>query len=230
MEQLVKELSIFVDESGDFGDYAEHSSYYIISMILHDQSIDITKDVDWLESKLADLGYPNHCIHSGPIIRNEQEYRKDTLDNRRKLLKAIMVFFRHLEISSKTIAIEKKHLVDSLETVSKLSKMLARFIKDNYTFFIGYDTVRIYYDNGQVEITKLLSSVFNALLENVEFRRVYPSDYRLFQVADLVCSLKLLKLKMENHELAKNELLFFEQERVLNKKYLKVLEDKEKLS
>lgn len=141
-----------------------------------------------------------------------------------------MVFFRHLEISSKTIAIEKKHLVDSLETVSKLSKMLARFIKDNYAFFIGYDAVKIYYDNGQVEITKLLSSVFNALLENVEFRRVYPSDYRLFQVADLVCSLKLLKLKMENHELAKNELLFFEQERVLNKKYLKVLEDKEKLS
>lgn len=55
----MKEQSIFVDESGDFGDYAEHSSYYIISMILHDQSIDITKDVDWLESKLADLGYPN---------------------------------------------------------------------------------------------------------------------------------------------------------------------------
>ena len=107
--------------------------------------------------------------------------------------------------------------------------MLARFIKDNYEFFIDYDVVKVYYDNGQVEITKLLSSVFNALLDNVEFRRVYPSDYRLFQVADLVCSLKLLKLKMESHELAKNE-LFFEQERVLNRKYLKVLEDKEKLS
>ena len=40
----------------------------------------------------------------------------------------------------------------------------------------------------------------------------------------------LIKLKMESHELAKNELLFFEQERVLNRKYLKVLEDKEKLS
>ena len=200
----MKELSIFVDESGDFGDYAEHSSYYIISMILHDQSIDITKDVDWLESKLADLGYPNHCMHSGPIIRNEQEYRKETLDNRRKLLKEIMVFFRHLEISCKTIAIEKKHIVDPLEAVSKPSKLLARFIKDNYEFFIDYDVVKVYYDNGQVEITKLLSSVFNALLDNVEFRRVYPSDYRLFQVADLVCSLKLLKLKMESHELAKD--------------------------
>ena len=88
----MKELSIFDDESGDFGDYDEHSSYYIISMILHDQSIDITKNVDWLESKLADLGYPNHCMHSGPIIRNEQEYRKETLDNRRKLLKALLIF------------------------------------------------------------------------------------------------------------------------------------------
>ena len=222
----MKELSIFVDESGDFGDYAEHSSYYIISMILHDQSIDITKDVDWLESKLADLGYPNHCMHSGPIIRNEQEYRKDTLDNRRKLLKAIMVFFRHLEISCKTIAIEKKHIVDPLEAVSKLSKLLARFIKDNYEFFIDYDVVKVYYDNGQVEITKLLSSVFNALLDNVEFRRVYPSDYRLFQVADLVCSMKLIKIKLEHHELSAAEKLFFKDTRSIQKNYLKRIEDK----
>ena len=222
----MKELSIFVDESGDFGDYAEHSSYYIISMILHDQSIDITKDVDWLESKLADLGYPNHCMHSGPIIRNEQEYRKDTLDNRRKLLKAIMVFFRHLEISCKTIAIEKKHIVDPLEAVSKLSKLLARFIKDNYEFFIDYDVVKVYYDNGQVEITKLLSSVFNALLDNVEFRRVYPSDYRLFQVAALVCSMKLIKIKLEHHELSAAEKLFFKDTRSIQKNYLKRIEDK----
>ena len=107
-------------------------------------------------------------MHSGSIIRNEQEYRKDTLDNRRKLLKEIMVFFRHLEISCKTIAIEKKHIVDPLEAVSKLSKLLARFIKDNYEFFIDYDVVKVYYDNGQVEITKLLSSVFNALLVNLK--------------------------------------------------------------
>ena len=59
----MKELSIFVDESGDFGDYAEHSSYYIISLVLHDQTIDIRDDVDWLETRLAELGYPIHCMH-----------------------------------------------------------------------------------------------------------------------------------------------------------------------
>lgn len=55
----------------------------------------------------------------------------------------------------------------------------------NYVFFCGFDLVKIYYDNGQVEVTRILSSVFNALLENVEFQKVIPADYRLFQVAKL---------------------------------------------
>ena len=106
----MKELSIFVDESGDFGDYAEHSSYYIVSLVLHNQAIDISQDILKLEEKLANLGYPEHCIHSGPIIRNEQEYRKDTLLNRQKLLKTLMTFFRRIEVSCKTIYIEEKNI------------------------------------------------------------------------------------------------------------------------
>ena len=79
--------------------------------------------------------------------------------------------------------------------------------------------VKIYYDNGQVEVTRVLSSVFNALLENVEFRKVIPSQYRLFQVADLICTLKLTELKLEK--------AFFEDERTLKKNYLKPIKKKE---
>ncbi len=64
----MKELSIFVDESGDFGDYAEHSSYYIISLIMHDQKNDIDTDIEKLEQRLSEIGFPNHCLHAGPII------------------------------------------------------------------------------------------------------------------------------------------------------------------
>ena len=91
---------------------------------------------------------------------------------------------------------------------------------------MGFDVVKVYYDNGQVEVTKLLSSVFVSFLENVEFRRVFPSDYRLFQAADLVCSLKLLDLKKGKNELTRTEMLFFEDERTLQKKYLKPFYDK----
>lgn len=141
-----------------------------------------------------------------------------------------MAFFRRVEVSCKTIYIEKKHLSDPVEATARLSKLLSGFIRENYEFFIGFNVVKVYYDNGQIEVSKLLSSVFNALLENVEFKRVYPSDYRLFQVADLVCSLKLLEIKLENHELSQAEHLFFETERNIKKNYLNVLSDKSRLS
>ena len=70
-----------------------------------------------------------------------------------------------------------------------------------------------------MEVTRILSSVFNALLENVEFRKVIPADYRLFQVADLICTLKLTELKMENHLLSKSEIYFFNDERTLKKNF-----------
>jgi hypothetical protein len=91
----------------------------------------------------------------------------------------------------------------------------------------SFDVVKIYYDNGQVEVTRILSSVFNALLENVEFKKVIPADYRLFQVADLICTLKLTELKANRHLLSKSEIYFFENERTLKKNYLKSLGKKE---
>jgi hypothetical protein len=69
--------------------------------------------------------------------------------------------------------------------------------------------------------------VFNSLLDNVEFRKVLPSDYRLFQVADLICTLKLTELKMNKHVLSKSESIFFKYVRTIRKNYLKPLDDKE---
>ncbi len=34
----MSELSVFIDESGDFGPYEHHAPYYIITLVFHDQS------------------------------------------------------------------------------------------------------------------------------------------------------------------------------------------------
>ena len=223
----MKELSIFVDESGDFGEYDYYAPFYIISMVLHDQSVEIDNDLKALENELANIGWPKHCVHAGPVIRSEEEYHGYDLKDRQKILMKMMTFIRHLDVNFKSIHIEKKHIEDSVEATGKLSKQLAAFIRENYQLFYDYDVVKIYYDNGQVEVTRILSSVFNALLENVEFRKVMPADYRLFQVADLICTLKIAELKMENHQLSKSEMFFFNDERTLKKNYLKPLAKKE---
>ena len=138
----------------------------------------------------------------------------------------MMSFFRNTELRVKTVYIEKKHIADSVEAAGKLAKQISQFVRDNYSYFLSYDCVKVYYDNGQVELSRILSSVFNSLLDNVQFRRVIPSDYRLFQVADMVCTLTLVDLKYSSHQLSKSEMLFFGDERTLHKNYLKPLDAK----
>lgn len=223
----MKELSVFVDESGDFGEYDYHAPFYIISFILHNQEVDIGEDVAKLEKEMTYLGWSNHCVHVGPAIRGEYEYANIEPINRQKIVKRIATFTRKLNIKVKSFYVEKKHVEDSVEMTGKLSKQISIFIKDNMEYFLDYNSIKIYYDNGQVEVTRILSSVFNALLDNVEFKRVIPSDYRLFQVADLICTLKLIELKRNNNILSKSEKLFFVDDRTLKKNYLKIVESKE---
>jgi DNA gyrase/topoisomerase IV subunit A len=222
----MKELSIFVDESGDFGEYDYRSPFYIIAMVFHEQSIDISNDLQILERELSNVGLAEHCVHAGPVIRAEHEYKEYGIEERQHILKRLMTFVRKLDLKIKTVYIEKKNLEDSVEYFGKLSKQLSNFIRAHLDYFLSFESIKIYYDNGQVEVSRLLSSVFNALLDNVSFRKVVPSKYRLFQVADLVCTLKLTELKMLNHSLSKSELLFFSDERTLKKNYLKVIESK----
>ncbi|MBR4473673.1 MAG: DUF3800 domain-containing protein [Oscillospiraceae bacterium] len=222
----MKELSIFIDESGDFGEYSPISPYYIISMVIHNQEKDISDNFIFLENRLSNLGFPQHCLHAGPIIRREEEYAFYDLNTRQKLLKTLMAFVRQTDIRYTYICIEKKHVSDSVEIAGKLGKKLSSFIHENYDFFLSFDCVKVYYDNGQIELSRILSSVFNSLLDNVVFRRVIPSDYRLFQVADLICTMKLTEMKMDNHALSKSEQSFFQDERTLKKNYFKPLKDK----
>ena len=52
----MRELSIFVDESGDFGEYEKHAPYYIITMVLHDQSVDISNEILKLNEAMKNMG------------------------------------------------------------------------------------------------------------------------------------------------------------------------------
>lgn len=60
-----------------------------------------------------------------------------------------------------------------------------------------------------------------------EFRRVSPAEYKLFQVADLICTLELLKEKISIQELSKSEQLILHSKRDLKKDFLKGIQKKE---
>ena len=224
---VLKELSVFIDESGDFGEYSSHSPYYIIAMVFHNQDVDIQESVHRLDMELSYLGLDNLCIHTGPIIRKEEIYKDMDIVERRRIFNKMMAFVRSTDIRYKCFSIEKRHIKDSVEATGKLSKQVSSFIKNHYDEFLAFDDVKIYYDNGQVEVSKLLSSVFNVLLPNPFFRKVMPTDYKLFQVADFICTMELLNMKLESNLFSKSEKIFFGNKRDLKQNYLKALKKKE---
>ena len=147
------------------------------------------------KQELTYLGYPDHCLYAGPIIRMESEFKEEALVVRRKLLMKLMGFIRKIKIKHISFYIEKRHTEDITDATGKISKQIGTWVKNNYEILLTYDIVKIYYDNGQVELSRILASVFNVLLPSVETKKVIPSDYRLFQVADFICTMKLTELK-----------------------------------
>ena len=222
----MKELSVFVDESGDFGQYDYHCPFYIVSIVFHEQTNDLSESLSNLERKLSEIGYGDLCVHCGPIIRSEAEFRNETIDTRKKILTRMMSFVRNVDIEYETLCVEKKHIEDDVELVLKLSKQLTAIIKNHLDYFQSFDAIKVYYDNGQAQVRRLLTSVFGVLLENVKFKTVSPSDYRLFQVADLVCTMKLISTKIEHRLVSKTEIQFFGGEKEFKNSYIKLLKRK----
>lgn len=221
-----KVLSVFIDESGDFGPYETHSPYYLISMILHNQNTDISENIKSFNSHLLNLGYPHHAIHTGPLIRRKSIYSNDFIKDRKRLFNALFNFARRLDFKYFCIKIKKIEYPDVIAMTSRISKDLADVIRSNESFWNNFDKVIIYYDNGQIELTKILTSIFNTLYTHVEFCKVKPVDYKLFQIADLICTLELLAEKAMNNSFSRSEMDFFDNIRDFKKNYLKHIKKK----
>lgn len=221
-----KILSIFIDESGDFGPYEIHSPYYIISLVLHNQNHNISKNIKEFDYHLRNLGFQDHAIHIGPLIRRESVYSNDLIEDRKRLFNALFNFARKLDIHYLCVKVEKRECINEEMMLKKVSDALVKTLFDNRKFWDNFDEVVVYYDNGQTELTKILIFAFKTLYVNVKFRKVKPVDYKLFQIADLLCTMELLAEKAEKKSFSRSEREFFGDIRDFKKNYLKHLKKK----
>ena len=201
----MSELSVFVDESGDFGPYDVKSPFYIIGIVMHNQGNDISNQISCLNNSLKETKLKRDFVHIGPLIRREQEYRYMTAEERSRILRRMLKFAQKTDFAFATFYVDKKNVSDDYEMIAKLAKQLSEFVKQHYAYFLSFDTVKLYYDGGQGGVLKIILAVFTTLLENVKYRKSLQKDYKLLQVADLVCTAQLIELKMERKLLSKSE-------------------------
>lgn len=221
----MSDLGVFIDESGDVG---TNSEFYLITLVFHDQASSIEEQELRLRHELDLMGLlASDAIHSGPMVRKEDEWKNVDLDKRRKAFFKMFSFVRLCPIKYKTFSIKKKECSDRFALRGRLANEMGAFLRENLEFFQSFKSVIVYYDNGQALVTDLINSVLCAYLTNVDVRKIVPSEYRLSQVADMICTLELMKSKSESGTgLSKSELIFFESKRRLNKVFLKTLEKK----
>ena len=220
------ELSIFIDESGDFGDVKERPAYYLVTMIFHNQAVDISNEIEKLEESIRISGFDIEYIHTGPVIRREQIFSSYSMDERRKLIYKMLYFYNKCNIYHDTVVVNRKEAMDKITLSGRLSKEIGKMIVSHSTYFKQFDKVIVYYDNGQIELSAILNAVLSVLFNDVEFRKAEPQRYRLLQLADFVCSMELLKIKREEKRLSKSEEKFFYKPQELKKPFLKSLEEK----
>lgn len=205
-----KILSVFIDESGDFGPYNFHSPNYYVTLLFHEQDNDISKRIELLDEHLKNCGIEHPVLHAGPLIRREQVYKYETMEKRKSLFNSLFHFIRGVPIKYICPKVNKAECRDmELDFLQKLSKAISDELKRNYEYLNSFDLQIVYYDYGQSELSKIITSIFTTLFMNVEFRKVEPADYKLFQAADLICTMELTKDKAEKNSFSKSELEFF---------------------
>ena len=194
-----KEISVFVDESGSFDPLSSSSQFYIVCMVFHDQAKSIVDSINGFNAALKSLGLDTEqAVHAGPLIRWEEPYRQLRRQERRIIFGKMLAFLRRCDITYRCFAVDKR-FVDNVKTLhDRLLQQIAGFLASHAEDFDSYDTLKVYYDNGQSNVKSILKDAFALFSSKTEFvEEVTPDKYKLFQVADMIATLELVRLKLD---------------------------------
>lgn len=192
-------------------------------MVFHNQDNYIKDEIKKLEESLKYVD-ENHILHTGPLIRREEDYSEMTIDERKKILMKFFNFFNKINISYKTFIV-KREKDESIEKVKQdISNEIEKFL-DDFKIYFSDSKLIIYYDNGQKQVSEILKKKFKIF--DFEIKNIKPENYRLFQVADLVTTFELINFKrvILNYN-SKTEIDFFKTMRDFNKDFYKKIHKK----
>ena len=219
------EASVFVDESGESG---TQSKYYLLTLVLHEQSDDISQIINLYENDLHAKRLPNIPLHTSPLMYSKDVYAGMDIQDRKRLLQAFFTMLQHMPIKYHAFAYKKSELHDRTALEARMKRDVVNFIFDNLEYLQKFDKVKVYYDDGQQVVTKALHDAIEYALsaEAVLYKDGNPKDYRLAQAADLICTLELAALRFEAGETTKTYDRFFGTYGYFKKNWLKKIRKK----
>ena len=174
----MSELSVFVDESGNLG---RDSKYYILSLVFHEQTVDVSGDIASYERLLRERGLQNKPFHLVPLTHGNEAFANENIEVRTRYLFSFASFAWRIPFRYKTFVYRKSEFADRAALGKKMKCDIIEFLFENLERFQEFNAVKIYYDDGQRLITNALIGAFDYALwgQDLVYREATPSLYRL---------------------------------------------------
>ncbi len=221
----MKELSVFIDESGDIGSGSE---YYLLTLVFHNQAKDVTPSITQYLDIMGNAQLAPMTFHFTPVTRGHQPYDSMDFAIRKRRFAIFRIFAEQTDYRYTVFVYRKKDISNPDKLEEKMRRDVKSFIIGNLEFFQSYDLVKIYYDNGQRTVKRAIHTAINEAIskEAIIYRDVSPTSYYLFQVADYICGIELTALRYQNHKEGHTEERFFGEWANFKKNYLRKIRKK----
>lgn len=212
--------SIFADESGEQG---FQSKYYALTLVFHDQSNPVIPVFEDYKQLLHNAGLPDIPMHASPLLNGHDDYQHLAISQRKRLLAYFMSMLHKLPVQYVTLIYRKADYATLEQLGMRIKRDIVNTVFDHLELFQRFDTVKVYYDGGQSLVTQAIRGAVEYALSKqaIVYRKGSPIDYRLAQVADLICTIELTARKYENHEQTTTDERFFGPVGAFRKNYLK---------
>lgn len=221
----MRELSIFADEAGqqDMSD-----GYYLLTLVVHDQSVAIDAHIKEYERQLRVGNLPDIPLHMVYLLHGHGDYEGLDSHTRKGLLSRFNAFVRRLPISYHTFSYSSYDVSGMRELSIRMRRDLANFVYERFESFQPFDRVVVFYDEGQQAVTRALHEAFDYMLGEgfVEYKKLRYQDRRLSQVADYLSSVELAAIRYAAGTESETYRKFFGLKGNLRRNYLKQIRRK----
>lgn len=215
-------LNLHIDESGT-QNLAE--GIYLVSVVLYNHAEDVAEPIRKYDERLAVANLSNVPFHGKDLLHGNEAYASVSIGDRKRLLTQFARLVRTLPFTYFILRYDSTSTHGQTELEARIRRDLASLVFDHLSYFQGFDSIAVYYDDGQKTVSSALrDSLDFVLAKNVaDYRDADHKARRLLQVADYVCTIERAALAYNVGRQTKTYERFFGSRRDFMQFYMKQL-------
>ena len=219
---MANRLNLHIDETGN-QDLSE--GLYLVAVVLHKHDVNIDEPIVAYERRLSIAGIKDVPFHGKDLLHGNENYRLIQPGDRKRALTQFARLVRELPFTYFCLHYDSADTRSRAELESRIRHDLASLIYEHLAFFQAFDTISVYYDNGQGAVSLALHDALDFVLaKNVaDYRDADHNTRKLLQVADYICTIERAAIFYDTDRQSKTYERFFGSRRQFMQSFMKQL-------